>query len=493
MRILYIDIDSLRPKHLGCYGYHRPTSPKIDEIAAKGVTIQNLYATDTPCLPSRTAFFSGKFGTTTGVVNHGGQCAELPHEGLNRHFRSPFAESTLGSLFTRSGYHTCMISPFPRRHSAYPVTYGFHETHDTGKGGLENADEIYPVVENWLKANGTKENWFLHVNFWDPHTPYDTPEQFGNPFADHDITNWLTQDLIDQQRASFGPHSAREVPDITPDLPPIWRWGVGEIKNLQDAKTHIDGYDTGVLYADLYVGKIMSLLQELGIQEETAVIITADHGENLGELNVWGDHQTADEWTNHIPGVIYWPGVTDAAKGTTQNNFHYNIDLAATIVDLASDKGQELTKNAGWQGESFASVFKGQPGGRNEVYLSQGAWSCQRSVRWGDYIYIQTTHTGMKDFPADMLFNLAEDPHETNNLAPTNPELVKQAKAKLTNWFADKYAQCPYGDPFETVIKEGGPLHARVSEQQAYLKRLRETGRAHHADWLERTNSQPES
>ena len=69
MRILYVDIDSLRPDHLGCYGYHRDTSPTIDSIAKEGVKFTNFYSTDTPCLPSRTAFFGGNFGFKTGVVN----------------------------------------------------------------------------------------------------------------------------------------------------------------------------------------------------------------------------------------------------------------------------------------------------------------------------------------------------------------------------------------------------------------------------------------
>ena len=216
MRILYIDIDSLRPAHLGCYGYHRNTSPNIDAIAKEAVVFKNVYATDTPCLPSRTAFFGGRFGTTSGVVNHGGLCADLKPQGKDRDFRAKFAETTLASVLSRAGFHTCSISPFPRRHSAYQVAYGLHETHDTGKGGLENADEIYPDVDKWLEQNGANDNWFLHVNFWDPHTPYDTPEDFGNPFADEPISNWLTQEIIDKQRGSYGPHSATEVPSITP-------------------------------------------------------------------------------------------------------------------------------------------------------------------------------------------------------------------------------------------------------------------------------------
>ena len=81
MRILYLDLDSLRPDHLGCYGYHRDTSPNIDRIAREGVTFTECYCSDSPCLPSRTALMSGRFGIHTGAVTHGGTAADFRLEG----------------------------------------------------------------------------------------------------------------------------------------------------------------------------------------------------------------------------------------------------------------------------------------------------------------------------------------------------------------------------------------------------------------------------
>ena len=87
MRILYLDLDTLRPDHLGCYGYHRNTSPNIDRIAAQGVRFDNCYCSDAPCLPSRAALMTGRFGIHTGVVGHGGTCADLRLDGPDRGFR----------------------------------------------------------------------------------------------------------------------------------------------------------------------------------------------------------------------------------------------------------------------------------------------------------------------------------------------------------------------------------------------------------------------
>ena len=84
MRVLLLDLDSTRPDHLGCYGYHRNTSPNIDRIAAEGVRFDNYYTSDAPCFPSRTALMTGKFGIHNGVVGHGGTAADVRHEGITR-------------------------------------------------------------------------------------------------------------------------------------------------------------------------------------------------------------------------------------------------------------------------------------------------------------------------------------------------------------------------------------------------------------------------
>ena len=488
MRVLYIDIDSLRPDHLSCYGYLRQTSPYIDAVAAQGVRFTNYYATDTPCLPSRTAFFGGMFGLRTGVVNHGGAYADLPVQGAGRGFRTTFAQNSLATVLRRAGYHTTSISPFPQRHTAYQIWYGFAEMHDTGKGGLDNADEVYPFVQRWLQENGRRDNWFLHVNLWDPHTPYDTPASFGNPFAREPIEDWLTQAVLDGQNRSFGPHSATEVPGFTPDLSPASRLGVGQIRTLAEAKAHMDGYDTGIRYADEYVGCLLADLAALGIAEETAVIISADHGENQGELNVWGDHQTADLITNRLPLIIHWPGLTDGQAGTTVDGLHYHLDLTATLVALLGGE-----RPSTWDGRSFDPAFQGEATGRDYLVLSQGAWSCQRSVRWQNWLLIRTYHTGLKEFPAYMLFDVVADPHETTNLAAQRPDILGHGLRLLDEWVGEQMVDAWRGDPFWGVMAEGGPFHANVHspEWRHYVQRLRETGRAHHAEKLERFGGRP--
>ena len=479
MRILYYDIDTLRPDHLGCYGYHRDTSPNIDRVAREGTTFTNFYASDAPCLPSRAALFLGRHGIHTGVVDHGGTSADPYIVGPRRPFRLGPRHDTWTMALRRCGLYTASVSPYAERHSAWWFYHGFREMHNPGKGGAERADEVVPTALEWLDRHGADDDWFLHVNVWDPHTPYRTPAEFGNPFEGQPLPDWMDEERIRRDRLGFGPHSAREPQGFGPGngrfpLP-------DEIEGLDNFRTWIDGYDRGIRYADHHLGMILEALERQGILHETAVIISSDHAENQGELNVYGDHQTADHVTSRVPLIVRWPGKTG---GRVNRDLHYNLDLAPTIVRMLGGDPPPL-----WDGRSFGPALDGAEGtGRGFLVVSQCAWSCQRSVRFGPWIVIRTYHTGMKDFPPVMLFNLEDDPHETRDLAEEKPDVVDRGLALLERWQADMMATSESRiDPLWTTMDEGGPYHTR-GQLEPYCRRLRETGRAQHAEWLEQTD-----
>ena len=234
-------------------------------------------------------------------------------------------------------------------------------------------------------------------------------------------------------------------------------------------------------YVDDHIGQVLDSLEKQGVLNDTAIIISGDHGENLGELNVYGDHQTADYITGRIPLIIRWPGKD---KGTVVDGLCYNVDLAATVTELCDQACPES-----WDGENFAHVLDGLDWkGRNTVVVSQGAWACQRGVRFGPWMLIRTWHAGLKDFPEVLLFNIEDDPHETTDLSALRPETVNEGIAHLEKWHAGCMSTSWTGiDPMWTVVKEGGPLHTR-SDLEPYCERLRETGRSHHADHLTKTH-----
>jgi choline-sulfatase len=475
VKILYIDIDSLRPDHLGCYGYPRPTSPTIDRIAARGVRLTNYYVSDAPSAPSRSALFSARFGIHTGVINHGGLEADKRPIGAQRPFNNHHQSyQAWVDVLRFQGLHTAMISPFPGRHAAWHVQEGFLETHDVGKHAGETADDMAGEALRWLRERGSqKKDWFLHLNFWDPHTPYRTPTSFGNPFKHDPAPAWLTDDIIARHRASFGPRSAREVlpGNQWPDLPK-------EITSREDFKRWIDGYDVAIRYVDEHVTHILNALEEEGILDETIIIISADHGENQGELNVYGDHQTADHITSRVPCIIAGPGI---CQGYVDNGFHYQIDLGPTLVELV-----EGTPREKWDGMSFLpALTHGHAAGRPYLVVSQAAWSCQRAVRFDNWMLIRTYHEGLKDFPELMLFDLEKDPHETSDFVEARPDVVGKGMQLLDAWVSDQLLTSDHPtDPMWHVIHEGGPFHTR-GQLDTYLEHLRDTDRNDAADRLE--------
>jgi arylsulfatase A-like enzyme len=478
MRILYLDCDTLRPDHLGCYGYHRNTSPNIDRLAAQGLRCNNYYVTDAPCLPSRSALFTGRFGIHTGVVNHGGTAADPHAEGPPRGFRESARSASWMESLRRMGLRTVSISPFAERHSAWWFYRGFCEMHNTGKGGMEGAEEVAPVAMDWIRRHGSEDGWFLQVNMWDPHTPYRAPLEYGNPFEGEPVADWITGPKIAADYAGYGPHSAQDPGGYGPNDTERWPRLPHEIATLEDYRRWIDGYDTGIRYMDDHIGLILDALAEAGVLDETVIIVSSDHGENQGELNVYGDHQTADQATSRVPLIIRWPGLPG---GRIDDGLHYNLDLPPTIVDMLGGQAPDL-----WDGRSFAATLRdGADTGRDYLVVSQCAWSCQRSVRYGPWLLMRTYHDGLKDFPPVMLFNIEDDPHELVDLATQRPDVVNEGLALLERWHAEMMSGAGSDiDPLWTVIREGGPLHTR-GELAPYCRRLRETGRGHHADALE--------
>lgn len=478
MRILYIDVDSLRPDHLGCYGYHRNTSPTIDALAREGVRFENVYVSDAPCLPSRTALWSGRCGFRTGVVGHGGSAAQPFIEGPARGFNDRFGETGWLSALRRAGYRTATVSSFADRHSAWHWYAGYTEVMNPGKHGYERAHQVNAPALEWLGRHAREDNWFLHVNYWDPHTPYRTPEAFGNPFEGETLPAWLENNIWRRGWDKAGPHSPQEPHGFgggnwhqryprTPE----------QLDSLEAVRDWINGYDVGVRYMDEHLGQLLGSLDQAGVLDETVVVVSADHGESLGEMNVWGDHHFADHLTCRVPLIVRWPGFS----ARVDRALHYQFDWAATLLELLDFRMPE-----GWDGESFAEAFRrGEAAGRPFLVTSQGAWACQRAVRFGNFLCLRSYHDGYSLLPDVMLFDVMSDPHEERDLALEHPELVNEAMTLLADWQHEMMLTSPSNvDPLMTVLREGGPFQVRGRLPQ-YLERLRATGRAAQADALE--------
>ncbi len=475
MRVLMFDIDTLRADHLGCYGYGRDTSPVMDQVAEEGVRFDRYYCPNAPCLPSRASLITGQYGIHNGVVGHGGTAADLRLEGESRVFTDDISENGLFMQFRRAGMHTVSFSTFAERHSAWWFNAGFHECINVGNRGLESAEAVTPKVLEWLERNGSEDNWMMHVHYWDPHTPYRTPDWYESRFTDTPLPDdWINDEVFAQHLLHIGPHGANEINMWNDNTNGKYPKHPGRLADRKEAKHFIDLYDDGVRYVDDNIGQILGWMKDHGLYgEDLAVIITSDHGEDLGELGIYGEHGVADEPVCRIPMIIRWPG---AKKGFVAEGFHNNTDLLPTIRELL---GTPVTR-AGYRGDGISyapTLLEGKDCSRQYEVLTQCAHVCQRSVRFEQYLYIRSIHAGYHLFPDEMLFDLEQDPHERVNIAPEHPELCARGAKMILDWTDEMMKiSCSDRDPMWTVMREGGPEHCR-GELGAYLERLRGTDR----------------
>lgn len=160
------------------------------------------------------------------------------------------------------------------------------------------------------------------------------------------------------------------------------------------------------------------------------------HGENHGELAVYGDRQTADHITNRVPFIIRHPqGLGGRARVDTA--LHYQFDIAATALEMTGAAVPET-----WDVRSFRDAFRhGEEEGRSSLVISNCAWSCQRSVRSADYLLIRTYHSGLKNYPPLMLFNIKDDPRELCDLADREAGLTAKSLTMLDEWHAAEMAR----------------------------------------------------
>lgn len=476
MRLLYIDIDSLRADHLGCYGYPRPTTPILDSVAAQGVRFTRYFASDTPCVPSRAALFSGRPGIENGVVTH----EHLPLGSTLRYGnRERFgAAPLLAHALAKAGVHTVSFSTFADRHYAGWFHLGFREFRlPSLRGGNEDAVEINAAVLPWLRENARREGWFLHLNYWDVHTLYTEPPRYAAMMARFPAPAWPDAATIAAQQRAVGLRTPQAL------------WGEGRhegygksrvetmpdrIAGRADFETLINGYDGAIRYLDDRLAEVFAVLEAQGVLDETAVIISADHGEAFGELTQYMEHGSATPATHHVPLIVRWPGLTDAAAGEACAALTSSLDFAPTVMAAFG-----LTVPAGWAGRSLLPELRGAGGGEVEspLVLSHGLYTRQRSVFDGTFLYLRTYHPGTYEYPPEMLFDVTRDPLLTRDLCAQQPERARALARTLRAWEARHHA-----DPLP-LLQDVVPPGDEVAG--AYLKRLRRIGRGADADALE--------
>jgi choline-sulfatase len=461
MRIIYIDIDSMRPKHFGIHGYHRNTTPNMDTIAGRGVRFSRAYCASSPCVPSRASFASGLFGIHSGVVTHWGP-------GCDFRYSSDPQRPMFIRLLRDHGYKLATFSSFADRHDAFWFMAGWNEVHThTLKKGNEDADEVMAAVLPWLKRHGREDNYFLHLQLWDPHRNYTMPLEYQEMFKDDTPPAWPDEDAIQMHQDNYAPFSARMLFPGN-EKSPVQNMP-DRIRNADDFKKFVDAYDGSIRFMDEQLGLLFETLENLGVMDDTAIIISGDHGEAMGEHGIYGDHVCADEAVHNIPMIVKWPG--SELEDVERLDLVYNVDLTATICDLLG-----VPVPGRWDGRSFAGIIRGEPYTPREYLVwDHGLYSVGRSVRTDEWLMMRTYHPGVVPLEPIELYNMNEDPFMTNNVAQSHPHVIEKLDHLLQQWVHDQVGQ-PFSapDPLPLVV-ETGPF--KYIKKDWWANRLREVGR----------------
>ena len=447
MRIIYFDIDCLRPDHLGCYGYNRPVSPTIDDIARRGTRFEHYYCASSPCLPSRTAWASGRFGIRNGVISNHGAGARFHIE--TRTYGGPEPENEmLMRHLRRHGYDTISFSNFADRHNALWFMYGWSEYHTPNlKGGSETADEVNEPLLRWLKQNAKRENYFLHINYWDVHRCYKMDAFWADRFKESPVGQaWPDESSIQQHQAIKGPFTAQgQFKDGVSPFPLM----PGSVSSRRDFEQMITGYDAAIAYTDSHIAAVLDELDRQGILDDAVLIVSADHGDAFGEHGIYSDHVCADECIHRIPLIIRWPGIS--AVDQHSSAFLYNVDFAPTLCDLLG-----IPSPSEWDGESFGENVRGGAGlDREYLVWDCGLYAVQRAVRTKTHLMIRTFDDFAYPFAPVELYDMSDDPFQTRDIAEGNTGLVQECSGHMADWIQQQMMKENWvADPLGEVLRE---------------------------------------
>jgi arylsulfatase len=431
MKTILVFLDTLRADHLGCYGYHRDTSPRIDALAAESVLFERAYPTDVPTQPSYTSVLTGQRGIRNGVVSH------HPSEEVSE------AVPWMPEIIAQHDHETAAVSTlfFMKRYFAR----GFHTymnpvTHERRRIQQITAGEINAYALPWLRANRDRD-FFLFVHYWDPHGIYKAPEEkyhtmFYEGGDPRDPNNHSLDELNDPLFAFFRGHVN----------------AVGE--GVTDAEYVIANYDGEIRYLDTEFGKLLDTLSELGIADDTLLIVTSDHGESMTDHSLYFDHCSVYEDVIHVPLIVRWPKQLPAGKRV--GALVQGIDMTATIFDAAGVEQPEVM-----QGESLLPLARGQTDrGRDYIYCNQGLWQAKRAISDGRWKLIKAFDNGVWPAPARELYDLSADPGELRNLAEERADVTADLELRLARWEDGQLRGRV--DPLRKIVEIGIPARAMI-------------------------------
>lgn len=418
--VLFIISDDLCA-NLGSYGHPLVKSPNIDRLAAMGVRFENAYCQFPLCNPSRASMLTGRSPNVTRVLNNGPRFREFIPDTV-----------TLPQFFKNAGFFTARVGKL--FHYGVPNDIGtpglddpisWNETVNPRGVDKDVEDEIFSIAPpnakgikslggtvSWLSvaddrgehtdgigaAAGIKlleehkdKPFFLAIGFYRPHTPYVAPKKYFDLYP-------LDKIELPKTPAGFLEQTPKDA--IT-------------TKKEQDAMTDeqrklaIQAYYAATSYMDAQVGRVLDAVQRLGLDKNTVIVFTSDHGYHLGEYGMW-QKQSLFEQSARVPLIIATPGAKN--NGQSTRALAQLLDLYPTMTDIC---GLEAPKYL--DGKSLKPVLDGTASSVHEAVFGQVERSGVHgmSVRTSVYRYTEWNY-GEKGV---QLYDMVGDSFQTKNLA----------------------------------------------------------------------------
>jgi arylsulfatase A-like enzyme len=434
--LLFLGIDSLRPDHMSLYGYPRRTTPHMDKFAAGGAVFTQAFSPSIPTTPGYSSMFTGMdtFGTDVVALRHEG--------GLGKHV------ATLAELLGAQGYNTTCVG-----FSGNPASRGFQKYLDFegwgswAAGRSPKAENLNAVTLPEMKRlAGEKQPFFLFLRHMDPHAPYLPPRPFERMF--------YGGDEFDKDNHSLDP-----VMKFKPFCDFFATWFP---PGCTDKEHIIAQYDGAVAYMDACIQNIFAQLRALNLEEDTLVVIDADHGETHYDHECFFDHHGIYDVTLRIPLVFRWPGKVPAAR---YDDFCAMKDILPTILELMG-----IPTQIKFDGRSLAPLFRGETRVQEpEMYITECTWMRKHGWRTPEWKLIHALEPDFHFKPEIELYNLVSDPAENRNLAEKEPEVVKWLEARMAAHIARREKETGRRNPIFTNLNwHGCGCGPFKTSQQAY-------------------------
>lgn len=412
--VVLVTIDTLRADHLSCYGYSWKTSPYIDQLATEGTRFTRAYSVIPLTGPAHLSIFTSRY----------------PHEhGARRNGLAISSDRPLAAfpqILRAHGYRTAgFVSAWPltNRLTQIGAWFDHYDEELTRRYQLFNssrwAEDVNPRAIDWLKRNaGGGKPFFLWLHYFDPHSPYEFREHFA--------------DL-----AKNGSAAPAKIADAA-------------------MRERVRNYDTEVAYTDWHLGKVLAAIDELKLRDSTLVIVTADHGESLGEHDYVGHGRHLYENIVHVPLIVRFPGKVKA--GHTVDTPVSLLDIGPTVLDLAL--GNTLEKKRApitFVGRSLAGAMAAQEKlVDRRIYNMTFPGKKGFAPRWLSWLWVSDRELPLRfsyvtgpnkliwspDEETLLEFNVLKDPRELHpKVLEASGQRYKSETSRLSSWFARTESQ----------------------------------------------------